>query len=58
MAHTILVIAYQLLTRGTVYQDLGGNYFDERDKTASVHRAVARIRRLGYEVTITPTTAA
>jgi transposase len=58
VAHTILVIAYQLLAHGTVYQDLGGNYFDERDKTATIHRAVARIRRLGYEVTVTPTAAA
>ena len=57
VAHTILIIAYQLLTHGTIYQDLGANYFDERDKTATVNRAVARIRRLGYEVTVTPNAA-
>jgi transposase len=58
VAHSILVIAYHLLTRGTVYEDLGSNYFDERDKVATVNRAVARIQRLGYEVTVTPHAAA
>ena len=52
VAHSILVIAYHVLTKGSVYEDLGGNYFDDRDKTATVNRAVARIKRLGYEVTV------
>jgi len=30
VAHTILVTIYHLLSRGTTYQDLGGNYFDKR----------------------------
>jgi len=54
VAHSILVIAYHLLTKGSVYEDLGSNYFDDRDKVATVNRAVARIKRLGYEVTVTP----
>jgi transposase len=58
VAHTILVIAYHLLTKADVYQDLGANYFDEHDKEATVNRAVARIRRLGYEVSLTPNAAA
>lgn len=57
VAHTILVIAHRLLSTGEVYQDLGANYFDERDKTATVKRAVARITRLGYDVTLTPRAA-
>ncbi len=57
MAHSILVIAYHLLSKGTVYEDLGGNYFDDRDKLATVYRAIARIKRLGYEVTVTPNAA-
>ena len=32
VGHTILVIAYHLLTEGTAYQDLGPQYFDERDR--------------------------
>jgi transposase len=30
VAHTILIIAFHLMTKGGAYQDLGGNYFDER----------------------------
>ena len=57
VAHTILVIAHHILRKGTVYQELGANYFDERDTTAVVRHAVARISRLGFEVTLTPKVA-
>jgi transposase len=51
LAHTILVIIYHLLRHGTTYRDLGGNYFDERDRLSTVHRSVRRIERLGFKVT-------
>lgn len=35
------------LTRQTVYQDLGGYYFDERDCEAVKRRAVRRLEKLG-----------
>ncbi|MCL4517492.1 MAG: IS110 family transposase, partial [Firmicutes bacterium] len=54
VGHTILVIIYQMLKHGTIYQDLGVNYFDERDRNATVHRAVKRIEKLGYKVTVEP----
>lgn len=57
VAHTILVIVHHLLSKGTVYQDLGANYFDERDKAAVVRRALARISNLGYNVTLVPKVA-
>ena len=34
VGHTILVIAYHLLKHGGTYEDLGANYFDERDRQA------------------------
>lgn len=52
VAHSILVILYHLLRRGTTYQDLGSNYFDARDRQAAVRRSVRRIERLGYKVTL------
>ena len=58
VAHTILVIAYYLLLRGTTYQDLGNRYFDERDRKAVEHRLVHRLEGLGYKVTLEPTTPA
>jgi transposase len=56
VAHTILVIAYHLLTKGTVYRDLGGNYFDERDRQAVQRRLVHRLEDLGYTVSLEPAT--
>jgi transposase len=32
VAHTILVTIYHMLRRGTTYQELDGNYFEERDR--------------------------
>jgi transposase len=52
VGHTILVIIYHILRDGTVYQDLGPNYFDERDRQAAVRRAIHRIERLGYKVAL------
>lgn len=54
VGHTILIILYHILKDGTVYNDLGANYFDERDKTATLRRAVQRIEKLGYKVTVQP----
>ena len=53
VAHSILVIAYHLLRRGVDYEDLGPNYFDERDQQAVVRRSVRRIEQLGFKVTVT-----
>ena len=52
VAHTILVTIYHLLSRGTEYHDLGVNYFDERHQQLTVRRAVNRIERLGYKVSL------
>ena len=55
VAHSILTIVYHLLRRGTVYEDLGSNYFDERDRDAVVRRSVRRIQQLGYTVDLQAT---
>jgi transposase len=54
VAHSIVVIAYHLLTRRTEFEDLGGLYFDERDRERVRRRAVQRLTGLGYDVTLTP----
>jgi transposase len=54
VAHSILIIVYHVLTEGTVYCDLGGNYFDERDRQAVERRLVHRLEGLGYTVSLTP----
>lgn len=52
VAHTIAVIIHSVLRTRTPYVDLGANYFDERDRQATLHRAVRRIERLGFKVTL------
>jgi transposase len=55
----ILVAAYHILkTPGTVYEDLGANYFDARDRTAVVRRELHRLEALGYRVTLEAVTPA
>ncbi|MBI4318315.1 MAG: IS110 family transposase [Chloroflexi bacterium] len=55
VGHSILVIAYNIIKHGTTYSDLGGNYFDLRDREAVKRRLVSRLKALGYEVTLEPT---
>jgi len=50
VGHTMLVIAYYLLTRQTDYADLGPTYFDQRDDHHVTQRLVHRLEALGYAV--------
>ncbi len=52
LAHTILIIIYSMLRNGTVYKELGANYFDERNHQKVALRAVHRLEALGYKVTL------
>jgi transposase len=52
VGHAILVIAYHVLKRGEPYQDLGANYFDERDQQNVRRRLVRRLEQLGYKVNL------
>jgi len=52
VAHSLLVIIYALLTRGSSYTDLGAAYFDQRDRHHASQRLVARLERLGYHVNL------
>jgi len=52
VAHSILNSIYYMLRDGTTYRELGGNYFDERNRHYVVQRSVRRIERLGYRVTL------
>lgn len=58
VAHSILVIAYHMLQRGTEYIELGGDYFDKRNQQQTQQRLVKRLEQLGYNVTLEPTAAA
>ncbi len=58
VAHAILVICYYLLMRQEPYQDLGANYFDEREREGVERRLIRRLERLGYTVVLQPVSAA
>ncbi len=58
VGHTILVIAYHLITnKESFYQDLGSHYFDERDRDRVQRRLVRRLEALGYTVSLEPVAA-
>ena len=58
VAHSILVIAWHLLSNGEPYQDLGGDYFDRRRNSAArQRRLVAQLEALGHTVTLEPAAA-
>ena len=54
VAHSILVIYYQMLTTGEPYQEKGANYFSELDRKHAERRATRQLERLGYQVTLIP----
>lgn len=55
VGHSILVIAWHLLSTGEVYSDLGGDYFDKRrTRTARQRRLVAQLEAMGHRVTLEP----
>jgi transposase len=54
VAHAILVTVYHLMRDGTLYQDLGDDFFLGRDRDAIVRRNVRRLEILGYHVTLAP----
>jgi transposase len=53
VGHSLLTVIYHLLRDGVVYQDLGPNYFDQRDRSQIARHAVRRLERLGYHVSLT-----
>jgi transposase len=50
VAHSILIVAYHLHTKKTTYQDLGENYYDERQRQAVQRNLVKRLEGLGFQV--------
>lgn len=52
VAHSLLIVIYTMIRKGTVYSDLGANYLDERRRKSVVKRAIKRIENLGYRVSV------
>jgi transposase len=58
VAHSLVVVIYHILERGTEYTDLGAEYFVKRQPAATARRLARQIEALGYTVTLTAAAAA
>jgi hypothetical protein len=56
-AHRLLVIVFSILRDRSVYQELGGNYFDRLPPERVQNRLLRRLQRLGLEVSVRPSVA-
>jgi len=54
IAHSLLVIAYNVLKKGTAYIELGTGWFDQPRRKVIAQRLTRRIEQLGYTVTLAP----
>ncbi|MDN5293190.1 MAG: transposase [Eubacteriales bacterium] len=52
VAHSILVIAYHLLAKGSTYRELGPNFFDQPNPQRLIKHHLRRMAELGYRVTL------
>jgi hypothetical protein len=52
VGHSILVIVYHVLATRTSYQELGGDYFDQRHVAHHRARLIRQLEGLGLKVTV------
>lgn len=50
LAHHLITVVYQILSRAEVYIELGGDYYDRRNKPRVVSCLLSRLSKLGYFV--------
>jgi len=55
LAHHMILIVYNILKRVEEYVEVGGDFYDRRNRAKVISRMVARLTRLGYQVNLTPT---
>jgi transposase len=58
VGHTLLVIIYHVLKRGTNYAELGGDFLERQEPERLTRQLVKRLESLGHKVTLEPVPAA
>jgi transposase len=58
VGHTLLVIMYHVLKRGTTYQELGADFLNRLEPARLTRQLVKRLEALGHKVTLEPCPAA
>ncbi len=53
VGRTILQMAFYMISRNQVYQELGSTYLDALDKERTAKRLIQRLEALGFEITVT-----
>jgi hypothetical protein len=48
LAHHLITVVYQILSRSQVYVEMGGDYYDRRNKPKVVASLLHRLSKLGY----------
>ena len=56
--HAILTAVWHMLTDGEFYADPGADYYTRLDPIKAKNNAIKKLNSLGFNVTITPATAA
>ncbi|MFN7949904.1 MAG: IS110 family transposase [Blastocatellia bacterium] len=56
VGHSILVIAYHLLSKRAAYEELGGDYFDRQNARQYQNKLVHKLEALGLKVMLEPAT--
>jgi hypothetical protein len=55
MAHTLLLIIYHILDQQAPYTDLGPNFYTQHeDPKHHKNKLIARLKKLGYNITLQP----
>ena len=54
VAHAMVVSAFHMLSRNEPYQELGADYFEQRQRHQLVDRWARRLEHLGYQVQLEP----
>jgi transposase len=58
VGHTLLVIMYHVLKRGTTYTELGADFLERLEPARLTRQLVKRLEALGHKVTLEPCPAA
>jgi len=58
VGHTLLVIIYRMLKRGSTYAELGADFLDRLEPERLTRQLIKRLEALGHKVLLEPTPAA
>ena len=52
VAHSMLVAIYHILKDGTVFQDLGADYYNQFNKERKINAYLKKLKALGWEMPV------